>query len=250
MTPISPVFSNISSGISKFRWTNLKTDPVEQRRAQSVDFMRDMPWVRDNAIATALTELNGLIFSTEDLDYLKKMGIEIPFYSGKEAFDFIEKENIRIIFDTPAEAGVHAQYDFYKNIITINKKYKNTTDFAVMLAIAEAILHEAGHAKDKDGYSSIQEELNFLGMNAVAHRAFLKKYTDIFSDSQEPIIKDGVSLYAKLFFDKDENKKALIKRIKEKYGDLPAGDRLHPPGKIARSAKRTIVDNTLYCYFL
>lgn len=248
MTPISPVFSYIGSGVSKYRWSSYTTDPVEQRRAQSIDFMKEMPWVTDNAIATALTELNSLIFSSEDLNYLKNMGIEAPFLSGKEAVDFIEKENIRIIFDTPAEEGVHAQYEFYKNIITINKRYKNTTDFAVMLAIAEAILHETGHAKDKDANSSIQEELNFLGMNAIAHRAFLKKYGDIFSDSAEPIIKDGVSLYAKLFFDSDPEKKALITRIKTKYGDLPAGDRLHPPGKIARTAKRTIAGNTPYCY--
>ncbi len=250
MAPISPVFSYIASGVSKYRWNNQVTDPVEQRRAQSIDFMREMPWVTDNAIATALTELKGLVFSPQDLHYLKKMGIEAPFVSGREAVDFIEKENIRIIFDTPAEEGVHAQYEYYKNIITINKRYKNTTDFAVMLAIAEAILHETGHAKDKDGNSSIQEELNFLGMNAIAHRAFLKKYGDIFSDSNEPIIKDGVSLYAKLFFDNDPDKRALIARIKQKYGDLPTGDRLHPPGKIARTAKKSIVDNTLYCYFL
>lgn len=240
MTPISPVFSYIASGVSKYRWNNHTTDPVEQRRAQSIDFMKEMPWVNDPAIATALTELNGLMFAPEDLYYLKKMGIEAPFHSGKEAVDFIERENIRIIFDTPAEEGVHAQYDFYKNIITINKRYKNTTDFAVMLAIAEAILHETGHAKDKDGNSSIQEELNFLGMNAIAHRAFLKKYGDIFSDSNEPIINDGVSLYAKLFFDTDPSKKALINRIKEKYGDLPTGDRLHPPGKIARTSKKQL----------
>ena len=61
-----------------------------------------------------------------------------------------------------------------------------------------------------------------------------------FSDSNEPIINDGVSLYAKLFFDTDPSKNALINRIKEKYGDLPTGDRLHPPGKIARTAKKQL----------
>ena len=245
MSPISPVFTNISSGIEKYKWKTLMTDPVEQRRAQSIDVLQDMPWINDKAIATALTELKQLDFAPEDLRYLKSMGVEIPFNSGKEAVDFIEKENIRILFDKPAEQGVHAQYDFYKNIITINNAYKNTDDFAVMLAIGEAVLHEAGHAKDKDGYSSIQEELSFLGMNAVAHRAFLKKYGDIFSDSSAPIIQDGVSLYAKLFFDPDPEKKALIQRIRDKYGDLPTGDRLHPPGIIARNAKKNKYTNSL-----
>ena len=239
MTPISPIFTNIASGIEKYKWKNLKTDPVDQRRAQEIDFLHEIPWIKDKSIAAALTELQELTFSAEDLNYLKSMGIEVPFKSGKEALDFIEKSNIRIIFDTPAEPGIHAQYDYYKNIITINKRYENMDDFPLTLAIAEAILHETGHAKDKDGYSSIQEELNFLGMNAIAHRAFLKKYGDIFSDAAEPIIKDGVSVYAKLFFDPDPEKKALIQRMKDKYGDLPTGDRIHPPKAIARKVKNS-----------
>ena len=92
-------------------------------------------------------------------------------------------------------------------------------------------------------------------MNAVAHRAFLKKYGNIFSDAREPIIRDGVSLYEELFFDPDPDKRRLIERIKEKYGDLPSGDRMHPPGAIARAIKRwfpklnvntTIISNNLY----
>lgn len=260
MTPVSPIFVNIvppwiakrptaqpqvvqpqapqqMQPVMSYPQPVFYTDPVEQRRAMGIDFSKEMPWLTDKAIQTALSELRSLTFSPDDLRYLQSMGVETPFKSGKECVDFIEKENIRILFDKPAQNDVHAQYEFLKNTVTINDRYKGTTDFAIMLAIAEAILHEAGHAKDKDSDSSIQEELNFLGMNAVAHRAFIKKYGDIFSDTKEPIVNDGVSLYAKLFFEPDPYKRNLVNRIKEKYGDLPAGDRLHPPGKIARAAK-------------
>ena len=209
MVPISPVYANISSFVTKYNWKPQQNalNPKE------IDFQKDLPWVRDNVLTTALSEINELTFAPEDIKYMESIGIKLPFKSGRECVDFIEKENIRLHFAKPYEKGVHAQYSFDRNAIMINKKYQNTKDFAVMLAIGEAILHEAGHAKDKDGQSSVQEELNFLGMNAVAHRAFIKKYGKVFSNSTAPIVADGVS----------------------KYGDLPSGDRLHPPGKIARA---------------
>lgn len=224
------------SYVSKYRWPGANTDPVELRRARSVDFQHDLPWVKDIVLESALSEINDLYFDPADIRYVENMGIELPFKSGKECVDFIKKENIRLGFAKPYEKSIHAQYSFDANTIMINKRYKGTKDYAVMLAIGEAILHEAGHAKDRDGQSSIQEELNFLGMNAVAHRAFIKKYSDVFSESTAPIVCDGVSVYAKLFFEPDPEKKNLIARIKEKYGDLPVGDRLHPPGVIAKAA--------------
>lgn len=232
MTPISPVYANIASTVAQYKW-NIpnKNNP----KTMDIDFQKDMPWVRDNVLTTALSEINELTFAPEDIRYMEAIGIHLPFKSGKECVEFIEKENIRLYFAKPFERGVHAQYSFDRNAIMINKKYQNTKDFAIMLAIGEAILHEAGHAKDKDGQSSVQEELNFLGMNAVAHRAFIKKYGKVFSNSTAPIVADGVSIYEKLFFDPDPDKKRLIARMKEKYGDLPSGDRLHPPGKIARA---------------
>lgn len=236
MAPISPVFSNMYSSVSKYRWSGKNTDPLEARRAKSVDFQHDLPWIKDRVLETALDEVYDLTFDPHDVKYIENLGIELPFKSGKECVDFIKKENIRICFAKPYEKSIHAQYSFEHNAIMINKRYDKTKDFAVMLAIGEAILHEAGHAKDKDGQSSIQEELNFLGMNAVAHRAFIKKYSDIFSESTAPIVCDGVSVYAKLFFEPDPEKKNLIARIKQKYGDLPTGDRLHPPGVIAKAA--------------
>ncbi len=235
IAPISSVFSNISSPLKKISSAN---DKQNEELIHSAEFLKLMPWLNDKSIEKALLELEDLEFAPEDIKYLKNMGINVPYKSGAEAVKFIEKQNIRIMFDKTTEPGIHAQYDFWKNIITINDRYRGTTDFSVILAIGEAILHEAGHAKDQDGDSSVQEELDFLGMNAIAHRAFLRKYGEVFSDSQEPIIKDGVSVYAKLFFEADPEKKNLIRRIKDKYGDLPAGDRMHPPGAIARTVKR------------
>lgn len=238
MTPISPIFANISSGIEKYRWKTMFTHSGDNNASQPVNFPDTPLWIKEKSISMALNELKSLEFAPEDINYLKNMGVNVPFKSGKEAVDYITKQNIRILYEPTSESGVHAQYDFYKNIVIINKKYKDTDDFPVILAIAEAILHETGHAKDNDGYSSIQEELDFLGMNAIAHRAFLKKYGDLFSDAKEPIIKDGVRLYAKLFFEPDPDKTALVNRITEKYGDLPSGDNLHPPGELARKIKR------------
>ena len=101
MTPISPVFANIASCMGNYNWKKSATDPVELRRAKEIDFMRDMPWMRDTSIQTALSEINDLVFSPEDMRYVKNMGIELPFHSGKECVDFIEKSNIRISFAKP-----------------------------------------------------------------------------------------------------------------------------------------------------
>lgn len=62
MTPISPVFANIASCMGNYNWKKSATDPVELRRAKEIDFMRDMPWMRDTSIQTALSEINDLYF--------------------------------------------------------------------------------------------------------------------------------------------------------------------------------------------
>ncbi len=242
IVPISPVFNKLSPAVSKHDWKNKTSNPINQQKISMAELTKNMPWLKDKAIVAAIAELHDLQFSKDDVEYLKNIGINVPFRTGAEAVHFIQKQNIRIIFDQTTESNIHAQYDFGKNIVTINNRYKNTNDFGVVLAISEAILHEAGHAKDNDGESSIQEELEFLGMNAIAHRAYLNKYGNIFNDSTEPIVKDGVSVYAKLFFENDNHKKNLINRISEKYGDLPTGDRIHPPGDIARTIKRKYLE--------
>ncbi|MBQ7450760.1 hypothetical protein IJS77_05020, partial [bacterium] len=138
--------------------------------------------------------------------------------------------------DTGAD-GIHAQYSYKENKIMLNKKYKNTSDTADVLALAEAILHESAHAKDNDAAGSIQEELNNLGLGVLAHRFFEKKYPSVFNYANTLIVKDGVNIYAKIFFDNDPDKKALKERVRQKYGILPAGDKIHPASKLALSIK-------------
>lgn len=198
---------------------------------------KDFPWVNNPIITSALDELKKVKFDENDVKYMKNMGLEIPFESGEDAVNFIKKSNLRIGFDDTGADGVHAQYDYKENKILLNKKYQNTYDTADVLALAEAVIHESGHAKDNDGDSSIQEELNNLGTGVLAHRFFEKKYPMIFNNAHTLIVNDGVNVYARLFFDKDSDKKALVQRVREKYGLLPAGDKLHKPSQLALCIK-------------
>lgn len=234
MAPVAPVFSNITNNFAP-HFSNLHQK--NKRTAVTPVYANNIGWLKDPTISTALNELASLNFEEKDVRYLNNMGIILPFCSGQEALEFIKSSNVRISFEKTSSEHIHAQYDYSKNLIMLNSMYKNNQDFPVILALAEAILHECGHAKDNDGDSSIQEELGNLGMNAVAHRAFVKKYGDIFNESNALIIKDGVSVYSTLFFDPDPNKKALVSRIRTKYGYLPLGDMLHPPSEFAFRVK-------------
>ena len=71
----------------------------------------------------------------------------------------------------------------------------------------------------------MQEEINCLGMNALAFNEFRKQRPDLFKNQNAPIIEDGVELYANLFFGNDE--KALVERIRLKYGYLPSANSKH-----------------------
>lgn len=237
MPIVSPIFSNISNNflLSNYKRpsasVNKTANPINQV------FSKELHWLKDPTISSAINELEQLEFDPNDVKYMNNMGIILPFRSGKEAVDFIKKSNARISFEKTSSEHIHAQYDYEKNLIMINNMYKKTQDFPVILAVAEAILHECGHAKDNDGDSSIQEELGNLGMNAIAHRACVKKYGDIFKESDALIIKDGVSIYSTLFFDPDPSKKDLVNRIRTKYGYLPVGDMLHPPSYLSYRIK-------------
>lgn len=234
MTGISPVFVNFSNvpPVQKWNTKTIKNPNVE---------LQELPWLKDRTIAAALSELENINFDEKDLAYLKDMGVKPPYKSGADAVNYIKNSNTRIAFSQMSSKHIHAQYDYEKNMIYINDLYKDSQDFPVILAIGEAILHEAGHAKDNDGDSSIQEELDFLGMNAVAHRAFLKKYGDIFNESDELIVKDGVNVYSELFFDPDPDKQKLLERMKTKYGYLPAGDEIHSASKLAKKIKKSTI---------
>lgn len=205
-----------------------------QMQSQFVFFPQ---WVKDTTVLSALGYLNNLHFEESDVKYVQSIGAVLPFSSPQEALKFISDNNIRIKFMPLDSPTIHAQYDFDSNFIEINKLYENTKNPAEILAIAEAILHEAGHAKDKDSDSSVQEEIDCLAMNVVSHRVFSKKFPNIFSTADSPIVKDGVCLYVDLFFDKDPAKAALIARLRQKYGYLPVGDLRHPPSNLAMQVK-------------
>ena len=208
-----------------------------QKKAQSnqIDFIPH--WVKNETIKEALQELHQLEFSKEDIKHVKRLGAKIPFESGKDAVNLINKKNVRIIFEQMESPSIHALYDYNTNFIMINKNYKNSKNPAIILAIAEAILHEAGHAKDGDSSNSLQEEINCLSLNAISHRALRRKYPNIFDATDSLIVKDGVCVYEKLFFDSDLKNQKLVKRLKDKYGHLPAGDLRHPPSILALRVK-------------
>jgi len=195
-------------------------------------------WLKDATITKALSYLNNLEFEPSDVREVQSQGSILPFLSGKEAVNFIKNSNTRIKFSAMPSSNIHAQYDYENNFIKVSELYKNTQNPAEILAIAEAILHEAGHAKDTDGQSSIQEEINCLALNALSHRAFSKTFPNVFSNADSLIIKDGVSVYSELFFDKDPSKTKLINRIQQKYGFLPTGDFNHPPSELAFKVKK------------
>lgn len=186
-------------------------------------------------LKTALNELKNIEFSSDDKKYIHKLGSRPPYSNGKEAYDFIKNNNINVKFAKLPSNDIHAQWDVDTKSIKINEIYKNAKNKAVILAITEAIFHEAGHAKDLDGDSSIQEELNCLALNAMAHRALEKKYPNIYTTGDENIVKKGVVLYADIYF--DPNPSRLIKKIQKSYSHLSAGDVFHPANNLALNIK-------------
>jgi len=194
-------------------------------------------WIKDSNLLSAMNSLGQLKFEEDDVKHVQSMGAVLPFLSGKEAVKFIKDSNIRVKFAELSSVNIHAQYDYDSNYILINNIYKNTKNPAEILAISEAILHEAGHAKDYDGVSTVQEEIDCLSMNAISHRALLKKHPRVFENQNSLIINDGVCVYSSLFFDEDPAKNALVARLKLKYGHLPSGDFKHPPTPLAFKVK-------------
>lgn len=195
-------------------------------QAQSI---KSINKITDPTIKEALEKLREVKFLSGDLEYLNSMGVNTIYKSGEEAIKTIFDNKINIEFAPIDSNKAHAQWDCENNKIIINDKYKNTKDPAVILAISEAMFHEAGHAKDKDGVSSIQEEIDCLALNTLAFRYHSLKYAKVFEQAKDSaIINDGVALYAKLYFDKDPNKQALVNRVIEKYGDLDFNSPNHP----------------------
>lgn len=190
---------------------------------------------QDPVISAAMEELKKIKFDNNDVKYVKKLGAKPPFKNGHQAYDFIKNNGIQVKFMQLPSDDIHAQWDVNNKTIKINERYRDTKSKAVILAIAESTLHEAGHAKDLDGDSSIQEEINCLSLNSMAHRTLNAKDPGIFETNDANILKNGVNLYSSMYFDKDLS--GLIEKVRKSYGNLPAGDSKHPPSNFARAIK-------------
>lgn len=188
-----------------------------------------------DSLEVALDHLRTLKFDADDLKKVQRYGVIPSFKDGAEAVNFAKDNNISMVFGPVFFHDVHAQWLNKTKTIVINDRYQDTRDVADIYAISAALLHELTHAKDGDGESSIQEEINCLGMNALAFSAFRRKNPRIFVDAQSPIIKDGVELYSNLFMGDDES--ALINRIRLKYGNLPLESGGHKASAFARKIK-------------
>jgi hypothetical protein len=174
-------------------------------------------------LSQALNLLGQIQFFPADLQYMYHMGLRPPFSNGAQALQLIQTKGVRVEFGDMGDSTAHAQWIQEQNLIMINQKYRGDASKETLYAVSEAICHEAGHAAGNgDNQSSIQEELNCLALNTLAHR--FHKATDpayAMSTSTSPLIANGVALYDRLFFDTDPNKQALVNRVVQKYGDLP-----------------------------
>lgn len=201
--------------------------------------LNSLSWVKNKNLLDATNKLSQIKFDKDDVKHVQSMGVVLPFQSGLDAVNYIKERHIGIRFETLSSPNIHAQYDYDSNSILINDLYKNANNPAMIFAIAESILHEAGHAKDQDGISTVQEEIDCLAMNALAHRFLCKNNPSVFERENSLIVKDGVRVYADLFFDNNLSKIALINRVSQKYGHLQVGDFKHSPTELAFSVKNT-----------
>ena len=204
-------------------------------------------------IDRALTLVGQIRNLPQDEAYIRSLGVNPVFQNGQQARRVIDSKGIRVEFGDMGDSPAHAQWIADQNLIMINRQYRGDCSPTTLCAIAEAIYHEAGHAAKLvnvpgsagtvfnqsltgnnpadvgDDLSSIQEELDCLALNTLAHRyheAIYPQYAQNVSSSR--LLSDGVALYAKLFFDPDPEKKALVKRVAEKYGDLAMESPGHP----------------------
>ena len=189
---------------------------------QKPESLSNIPGVKDPVILEALNKLREVRYLPGDAEYIRNMGLKTIYNNGQEAINMLISKNLKVEFGQVSDPAIHAQWINSENKVIINEKYKDTKDPAVIMAISEAIFHELGHAKDGDELSSIQEELECLALNTLAYRYHRAYYPDAFkSAANADIINNGVSLYEKLFFDPDIEKKGLVNRVIDKYGSLP-----------------------------
>ena len=195
---------------------------------------------QEGIIKKALSELEEAEYDQNDLSYMQSMGINPPFKNGREAVECLKAKDIPIQYGKFSDKNVHAclsKGEGGKTTVLINARYKDSTSEPEILATAEAIAHEAGHAKDDDTSNSIQEELDNLSLNVLTHRAFERKHMGVFEGCESFFFKEGVSLYPKLFYEFGADKTGLKDRVAQKYGHMEAGDDKHPASRLAKDIK-------------
>ena len=200
-----------------------------------------------STINRALDELSKVEFAQNDLLYVQTLGANPPFKSGLEATNWIKQNNAKIMYASFSNPNVHACLNYNEKdgfLILINQNYEHECSQPDVLAISEAIFHECGHGKDKDVNNSIQEELDCMSLNVLAHRFYEKKYPKVFENENSFLFSQGVSLYPKLFWEFDLKKQSLKNRIADKYGYLQTADNKHPATKLASDIKDTYESGT------
>lgn len=194
---------------------------------------------QEDTINRAMSELKKVEFSGADICYMQNLGVSLPFKNGREAVEYLNNKNINVRYAEFSNPQVHACLDTTGKTpdVLINSNYKDLASDSDVLAISEAIMHEAGHAKDEDSENSIQEEIDCLALNVLAHRHYERAYPDIYRGETLPLYSEGVSLYPDLFFDEDYSKGALKRRVSEKYGFLDVSSPGHAGSKMAWDVK-------------
>lgn len=197
-------------------------------------------------IKQALLELADVEYMKGLEEYARSMGINLLYRSGQEMFDDLIQKKIIVTYGDMMGLASHAQWRANENTILINQKYRQSHPSKhLVYAISEAMMHEAGHTgRLGDGYSSLQEELDTLLLNAWGHYYHQQQdMTYANSATKSELLQDGVAVYADLFFnDPDPYKTKLVQRLALKYAPiLPVSTRDHP----VRPAETIFVPNNL-----
>lgn len=153
------------------------------------------------AIRAALAMMAQIRHLPQDEPYMRALGVDIIFQDGAQALQTLMARGCRIAYGDMGDSKAHAEWRAEENKVIINQKYQGDESPHMLRAISEALYHETGHvARQGDGQASLQEEINCLALNTLAHRyhmATVPGYAQ--SCSQSRLITDGVALYEKLF---------------------------------------------------
>ena len=255
-TPPMSAGSNHSSGdYFSFNPTSSATLPASPPLTPQITPTAD-PKSDPAIINQALNLLGGIQHIPQEEAYIRQLGLSPCFHNGQEALRMIRNNNIQVVFGDMGDSPAHAQWVADQRTIMINQKYRGDNSPTTLYAISEAMYHEAGHAANVvtdpvtgqhhnlsilgngptsigDDESSLQEELDCMALNSLAHgyhEAIDPAYAKAASSSR--LLHDGVQLYYRyLLHDTDPYKNAIINRMVEKYGELPLSSPGHEPPK-------------------